>query len=203
MATAPNPASGVPVSPTRIDNCLRSAGFWVNALPRYADRQQLKADFWAILAGILAATTSLAIFPVLGETPTTLEKAIVSAFALLAAVCALVPRVKNYGELAGQARELSSRYGGIYGDLVDLSHAPTIDQDRALAIVEEFEAIKSKKDGLRGLPGREAMEIHRNEMARKVAESRTKTADAVRAGAEAERAAELAKRTTNEPAPTK
>ncbi len=71
MATTPNPASGVPVSPTRINNCLRSAGFWVNALPRYADRQQVKADFWAILSGILAAVTSLAIFPVLGESPTT------------------------------------------------------------------------------------------------------------------------------------
>ena len=48
MATTPNPASGVPVSSARIENCLRSAGFWVNELPRYADRQQVKADFWAI-----------------------------------------------------------------------------------------------------------------------------------------------------------
>ena len=60
MATTPNPTPGVPVSSARIENCLRSAGFWVNALPRYADRQQVKADFWAILSGILAAVTSLA-----------------------------------------------------------------------------------------------------------------------------------------------
>ena len=202
MATTPTPASGVPVSPTRINNCLRSAGYWVNALPRYADRQQVQADFWAILSGILAAITSLAIFPVLGESPTTQEKAVVSAFALLAAICALVPRVRNYGELAGQARELSSRYGGIYGDLVDLSLAPTIDQDRALAIVDEFESIKSKKDGLRGLPDRETEEIRRNEMARKVAEARTKTAEAIRVEAEAERAADLAKRPASEPTST-
>ena len=202
MATTPNPTPGVPVSTTRIDNCLRSAGFWVYALPRYADRQQLKADFWAILAGILASVTSLAIFPVLGDAPSTAEQAVVSAAALLAAVCALVPRVKNYGELAGQARELSSRYGGIYGDLVDLSKAPTIDQDRALAIVEEFEAIKSKKDGLRGLPNRESVEIKRSEMARKVTEARTRAAEATRAEAEAVKAADLAKHSAAEPAPT-
>ncbi len=113
-----------------------------------------------------------------------------------------MPRVRNYGELAGQARELSSRYGGIYGDLVDLSLAPTIDQERALAIVEEFESIKSKKDGLRGLPDRETEEIRRNDMARKVSEARTRTAEAARAEAEAERAAELAKHPESEPAPT-
>jgi hypothetical protein len=202
MATTPNPASGVPVSSARIENCLRSAGFWVNELPRYADRQQIKADFWAITAGILAAVTSLAIFPVLGNTPTTEQKFIVSAAALLSAICALVPRVKNYGEMAGQARELSSRYGGIVGDLVDLSHAPAIDPERASAIVDEFESIKSKKDGLRGLPDRESVEIRRMEMARKVSEARTKTAEAARAEAEAERAVDLAKHTAGGPAPT-
>ena len=202
MATTPNPTPGVPVSSARIENCLRSAGFWVNELPRYADRQQIKADFWAITAGILAAITSLAIFPVLGNTPTTEQKFIVSAAALLSAICALVPRVKNYGEMAGQARELSSRYGGIVGDLVDLSHAPAIDQERATAIVEEFESIKSKKDGLRGLPDRESVEIRRMDMARKVSEARTKTAEAARVEAEAERAVDLAKHAASEPAPT-
>ncbi len=190
----PNDPQGVPVSAARIDNCLKSATFWVNELPRYADRQQRSADAWAIAAGILAALTSLAIFPVLGESPTTVEKGIVSAVALLAAICALVPRVRNYAELAGQARELSSRYGGITGDLIDLVHAPKIDQEQALLIVTEFEAIKAKKDSLRGLPDRDQVEIRRSEMARRVAEAK-------KAEAEAENAVDAAKQAAGGGAP--
>jgi hypothetical protein len=113
MTTPPVSPQGVPVSAERIRNCLRSASFWVNELPRYADRQQQRADSWAILAGVLASLTSLAIFPVLTETTTPLAKAIVSAVALLAAICALIPRVKNYAELAGQARAVVTEFGTI------------------------------------------------------------------------------------------
>jgi hypothetical protein len=62
---------------------------------------------------VLASLTSLAIFPVLTETTTPLAKAIVSAVALLAAICALIPRVKNYAELAGQARAVVTEFGTI------------------------------------------------------------------------------------------
>ena len=193
MATTPDASQGVPVSIERIENCLKSATFWVNELPRYADRQQQLADWWAILAGVLAAGTSLAIFPVLGDGSTTLEKWVVSAAALIAAICALVPRVKNYAELAGQARELSSRYGGVVGDLVDLAHARVIDQDRARDVVNEFAAIKEKKDMLRGLPDRDKVELKQSDMARKLAESRTRTAQAAKAQADATQAASLAR----------
>ena len=106
MATSSGAAQGAPVSKERIANCLRSASVWVEELPRYADRQQQRADFWAILAGVLAALTSLAIFPVLGDSSTVLEKLTVSAVALAAAICALVPRVKNYAEFAGQGTRI-------------------------------------------------------------------------------------------------
>ena len=118
----------------------------------YADSRQLRADFWAIAAGLLAALTSLSIFPVLGDNSTDLQKWAISIVAFLAAICALIPRVKNYGELAGQARELASRYGSLEGDLLDLSKTDPIDQERARTIVTEFQATKEKKDGLRGLP---------------------------------------------------
>jgi hypothetical protein len=194
MATpATATTQGVPVSPERIEDCLRSAGFWVNELPRYADAKQQLADSWAILAGVLASATSLAIFPVLGDSSTTLEKGIVSAVALLAAICALVPRVKNYAEMAGQARELSSRYGGIVGDLLDLAKARPIDQDRARVVVTEFQSIKEKKDSLRGLPDRAKVEIQRIDVDRKVSEAKTKAAEAARAESEAHKAADLAK----------
>jgi hypothetical protein len=186
MTTPPESPQGVPVSAERIRNCLRSASFWVNELPRYADRQQQRADSWAILAGVLASLTSLAIFPVLTETSTPFAKAFVSAVALLAAICALIPRVKNYAELAGQARELSSRYGGITGDLIDLAHASSIDQQQARAVVTEFETIKEKKDALRGLPDRDATELGQAETARRLAEARRLAAEAARAAKSAE-----------------
>jgi hypothetical protein len=179
---------GVPVTRERIEGCLRSAVFWVNELPRYADQQQRLADSWAIAAGVLAAITSLAIFPVLGDGSSDLEKAIISAFALLAAICALVPRVKNYAELAGQARELSSRYGGVTGDLLDLVKATAIDQEAARVLVTEFGSIKEKKDALRGLPDRETVEIRRADMARRASEARMRAALAAKAAAEAEAA---------------
>ena len=185
MAGPPGSPHGVPVSHERIEGCLRSAVFWVNELPHYADRQQQLADTWAILAGVLASLTSLAIFPVLGDGSTNLAKGIVSAVALLAAICALVPRVKNYAELAGQARELSSRYGGVTGDLLDLAKASEIDQEAARSLVTEFEAIKEKKDALRGLPDRATVELRRLDMDRRVSEAKARAAQAAKAVPEA------------------
>jgi hypothetical protein len=170
----------VPVSSERVRNCLKSATFWVNELPRYADRQQQLADSWAIAAGILAALTSLAIFPVLTDTSTDLEKAIVSAIAFLAAICALIPRVRNYAELAGQARELSSRYGAIVGDLLDLATADAMPQAAARAIVDEFEGIKERKDALRALPDRIRVEIRRAELTQRAAMAEAKAADSLK-----------------------
>jgi hypothetical protein len=171
-----------PVSIERIRNCLKSASFWVNELPRFADRQQRRADFWAIAAGILAAITSLAIFPVLDANSTDVERAIVTGVAFLAAVCALVPRIMNYGEQAGSARELSSRYGSIVGKLIDLEKADAIPQAAAREAVTEFEAIKEKKDALRGLPDRTDVEIRLAQQAERLAEAQKRAREAQRGG---------------------
>lgn len=153
----------VPVSKKRVQECLDSAMFWVDELPKYADRQQRKADFWSIASGSLAALTGLAIFPVVDSTSALWVKVVVSACGFLAAICALVPRVKSYSELAGQARELSSRYGGVLGDLLDLAKAEPYQPKPARAVVGAFEATKGKKDSLRGLPDRATAEIARLE----------------------------------------
>jgi hypothetical protein len=199
MATAPVVAQGVPISRERVKVCLNSATFWVNELPRYADRLQRNADAWAIAAGILASLTSLAIFPIVGDGSSTLAKGVVSAVALAAAICALVPRVRNYAELAGQARELTSRYGGLVGDLIDLAHAQAFDQDRARQVVTEFGSIKEKKDALRGLPDRATVELRSAEAARELASARAKAAEAEKAEADAQRAADLAKNAVSRP----
>ena len=89
-----------------------------------------------------------------------------------AAICALVPRVKNYGELAGAARELASRYGSLEGDLLDLSKADPVDQERARTIVTDFQATKEKKDALRGLPDRTKVELRRIDGEKQLAAAR-------------------------------
>jgi hypothetical protein len=179
---ADNDVPQVPISKERVEGCLRSATFWVNELPKYADRQQRKADAWAIASGILASITGLAIFPVLTDTSTDLQKAIISFIAFAAAICALVPRIMNYAELAGQARELTSRYGGVVGDLLDLVEADPFNGEAARPAVEAFESTKEKKDGLRGLPDRATVEVKRMQAEEKVVEAKARL-DATKARA--------------------
>jgi hypothetical protein len=186
-------APRVPVTRARIATCLDSAQFWAHELPRYADRQQRRADAWSIAAGILAALTSLSIFPVLTANAADWEKWVVSAVAMLAAICALVPRVRSYGELAGQAREVSSRYGRLTGELMDLARAEYLDQDRARYVVTEFQATKEKKDALRGLPERAKVEIEFAEVSGRAAEAKRKATEAARVEIIARRELELTK----------
>jgi len=165
QGTPPADIKAVPVCTENVRTCLDSAGFWVGELPRYADRNQQKADRWAIASGILAAITSLAIWPLVTESKQTWATVLVSLVALGAAVCALVPRIKNYAEMAGQARELASRYGSIYGKLMDLYNmGANFNQPAALQIITEFDATKAKKDALRDLPDKEAILLKRAPM---------------------------------------
>jgi hypothetical protein len=154
--TAPADRSAIPVCAENLKACLDSAGFWVEELPRYADRQQRRADGWAIAAGVLAAITSLAVWPVVTQEEGIWATAVVSVVAFASALCALVPRIMNYGELAGQARELASRYGSAYGKLIDLYHmGPAVNQQAAAQTISEFESTKAKKDCLRNLPDKQ------------------------------------------------
>jgi hypothetical protein len=146
----------VPISGERLRGCLESATRWAGELPGYADRNQLKADFWAICAGILASSTGLAIFPVFSQSSGLPGKTIVSAVALASAICALVPRVKGYGEQAGAARVLAAQFGSVYGRLLDLVEDESNDQQvtnqhTAKAVVAEYQSILEKKDALREL----------------------------------------------------
>jgi hypothetical protein len=148
-----------PVCRERVVECLGSASYWVEELPRYADRNQRKADWWALVSGCLAALTSLAIWPVLTDSSTWWQKGLVSAAAFAAAVCALVPRIWNFAEHAGQARELSSRYGELKGSLKDLAYAPKYEDSIARDVVARFQSTKEKKDALPGLRVRSGSEV--------------------------------------------
>ncbi|MGL5817844.1 MAG: hypothetical protein ACRCYR_09800 [Phycicoccus sp.] len=142
------------MSRKRVEACLRSALLWTDELPRYADFQQSKADWWSLVAGVVAALTGLSIFPVLSDSSTTLEKVLVAAFAFAAGICALVPRIKNYGEMAGRARELAAVYSTVQGDLLDglvAIDAGRANDDALRAAVKAFQEAKAKKDQLRYL----------------------------------------------------
>lgn len=180
----------VPVSASRIGECLDSARFWVDALPAYADQQQTLADRLALTAGIVSAFSGLAIWPIVTADPT-LGKLFASSLALVAAVAALIPRIKNYGESAGHARELTSRYGSLLGDLEDLQaailrtpgHRKESVLDPALTapareLLKEFEATKQKKDALRGLPNKQKALIELAALRKSVADAERHAADA-------------------------
>jgi hypothetical protein len=149
------PTKDVAISTDRLNVCLRSARRWSHELPQFADRWQCKADFWAILAGILGAisgsTMIATMFAAAGDTESNVAKAVASACAVASSLCALVPRVKGYAEESGAARVLPAHYGSIYGRLLDLMEQHRVNEHAAQAIVTELQAVKEKKDLLRGL----------------------------------------------------
>ncbi|MEV6268210.1 hypothetical protein AB0L64_13615 [Kribbella sp. NPDC051936] len=148
---APGWESQPPITPERIQVCEDNARGWTAELQVYADRMQRLADRWALTAGVLAAITSLSVWATLAETANGWAQALVAIIGVLSSFAALVPRIKNYAEEAGQARQLSTRYGRVYGKLVDArlwaeDHAT----DSVLRqVLEEFEDVKADKDQLR------------------------------------------------------
>ena len=144
----------VPIPIDRLNDYLRNAGRWSHILPQFADRWQCKADSWAILAGILAlvsgSTIIATIFPATGGNDN-IAKVVGSAFALASSICAQVPRIKGYAEESGAARVLAAHYGSIHDRLLDLVQLQPVNEHAAQAIVAEFQAVKEKKNLLRGL----------------------------------------------------
>lgn len=144
----------IPISVPRLRKCLVSASYWVIALPKYGDRMQALADRWALAAGVLAILTGLAVWTKLAESASVWAETVVAVAAVLAGVFALVPRIKNYGELAGSARELGAQAKHHYGELLDLwsDKDERLDSDVAKERVRNFESVLKDKDRLRYLP---------------------------------------------------
>jgi hypothetical protein len=60
--------AAAPISKARLRMCVDSTTYWAVELPRYANRQQDKADRWALAAGVVGAITGLSAFPTLENT---------------------------------------------------------------------------------------------------------------------------------------
>ncbi|WP_199512602.1 hypothetical protein [Nucisporomicrobium flavum] len=162
-AATGTPASPVgeavaPITAGRIEMCLQSSTYWAQRLPQFADRMQRRADAFAISAALLSALTGLAVWAALSSTEDWWGQAAVSFVAMAAAAIGIVPKVKNYGETAGKARELSSQYGSIKGRLADAlewARAGGYDDGFLRQLVNDFEAAKRSKDSLSPYPKEE------------------------------------------------
>jgi len=139
-----------------IDECLESAKYWTAVLPKYANDMQARADRWAVTSGVLSAVAGLSVWATLLQSAWWWAQILVAVVSLLSAIAALVPRVKNFGEMAGHARQLSSAYGRVEGQLVDAHEWKRNRNEQVLQkVVEDFDNTKSSKDtNLRDLPQR-------------------------------------------------
>ena len=155
----------IPISLGNLQECLDSARYWIAFLPEYANAMQRRADRWAIAAGLLAAIAGLAVWATIEQSTSTWARLVVAVVSLGSAICALFPRVKNYGEMAGHARELEARYGQVSGDLLDLwDHQIALPSPAAHKIIERFDAIKAAKDAnLRDVPLKPSGKVARDE----------------------------------------
>ena len=155
----------IPISEASLRECLDSARYWIQFLPAYANGMQRRADNWAIAAGILAAIAGLSVWATIEQSTSNVARWVVVIVSFSSAICALLPRVKNYGEMAGHARELEARYGQVSGDLLDLWHEQTaLTSPAGHEIIKRFDAIKAAKDAnLRDLPLKPSGKVTRDE----------------------------------------
>ncbi|MGS0684884.1 hypothetical protein ACVBEQ_06995 [Nakamurella sp. GG22] len=159
MSANPSTITMPPVSKERLRNCIASATFWASeeALLAFAHRMQRRADQLALVTAVLGAVTSLAIWTTLSGDPSWQAQLVVSVVALGTAAAAAFSRIRNYGEAAGKARELSGQYGKILGELGDAEAVQNDPQwkDAVRSRVADFESIKSRKDLLVPYPMKE------------------------------------------------
>src|ERR1035441_4115114 len=103
--------NGANISEARLTECIDSSRFWANHLNSYSDKMQALADGYAISASLISTITGLAAWGMIARTPKLWAQVLVGAMAFAAAVVAMVPKVKGYGECAVKAAPLSTEYG--------------------------------------------------------------------------------------------
>lgn len=144
------------VSKSRLDDCIQSADFWAAHIGLYSDWMQTLSDRYAIGAALLSTVTGLTIWGSVSGSGALWAQAAAGVMAFLAAAAAIVPKVRGYGDCARQAAPLSAEYGHSLGELQDALDAVSAGRAKAQAAarkaVENFEAIKVKKDALRPYP---------------------------------------------------
>jgi hypothetical protein len=146
------------VSEERVLECKASARFWATHLGPYADEMDRRGDAYAIAASVLSAITGLAVWTTLSKSTEMAAVVVVSLVAFSSAVVGQIPKIKGYSECAKTSRELSSAYGDAYGDLCDaaarLKQGDPNAATEAGKMVEEFQAVRDKKEALKPYPAK-------------------------------------------------
>jgi hypothetical protein len=144
------------ISASRLEDCMQSAEFWGNHIGLYADWMQTLSDRYAISASLLSAVTGLTIWGSVSASAAWWAEAAAGLLAFAASACAVVPKVRGYGDCARQAAPLSAEYSHCLGDLQDALDALKDGRPKAQQVarkaVAAYEATKAKKDGLRPYP---------------------------------------------------
>jgi len=145
---------------TRLRDCQDSAKFWAENLGLYADEMASLADRYAIGAALISVVTGVAAWGTIAASTAWWGQAAVGVMAFTAAVVAIVPMTRGYGECAKAAAPLVTLYGNALGSLTDaiegLEANPADPDAHALAqkAIDAFQEVKKAKDALRPLPRR-------------------------------------------------
>ncbi len=152
------------VSVNRLIGCQFSAQFWAANLPGYGARMQTLADRYTIAASLISTVTGLAAWGTITTSAGAWGEALVGGMAFVAAAVAIIPKYKNYGDCAVKASLISKDYGEVLGRLADvivaMSSRKPGSHAEAVRIVEQFEAIRARKQDLRPFPADLEAQLH-------------------------------------------
>ncbi|MFI8454644.1 hypothetical protein [Kitasatospora sp. NPDC085464] len=166
------PQIGIPVCEERLDICLHDAEYWAEHLGNYSAKLQAKADFFQVSAVALSAVTSGAAWTLISSNRATWAVVLVAVVSLLTALAAAYPRARNYSRGAVDAARLNADYGRLYGRLMDARHAVETGRspsdDHLQSLVEEFQAVRSKRQMLHPRPARLEHELEQQLQVRTV-----------------------------------
>lgn len=120
-----------------------------------ADKLQGAADGLSMAGGSLGVITGLTVYAAWAKNANADPRVeiVVASVAIVGGVLALLPRVKRYAERAQEVRTLASRYGEIFGELLDVHHLPGSSGDEvavfqrcARTALDKYQVIKADKD---------------------------------------------------------
>jgi hypothetical protein len=138
-----------PAVPPILEALAEDAEKNASGLPRFANRNQSRANLVTATSNALAALTGLAIWVSIQQNPVWWAKVIVAAAALLSAVLGFLPRIYRWSETAAEARRLGSEYGHLYGDLLDVKGQLLEDGADRTSSHEKIKQLRATLEGLK------------------------------------------------------
>ncbi|HWR16690.1 MAG TPA: hypothetical protein VN577_17830 [Terriglobales bacterium] len=155
------------ISQRRMIECIVSAGYWANHLNLYAEKMQVRADRYTIVASLISVVTGLSAWGAIAAKTGWWAQALVGVMAFAAAAVSVIPKVRGYGECAIKAAPLATEYGAALGMLEDAVLEMQSDKQEQLQSAQiharqalnVFDSIRAKKNALRPFPTDLAQDI--------------------------------------------